>query len=318
MVHFKKTITTSVMVLLSLGAFAQQDAGFSMYFFDPLYYNPGYAGTREVFSGIVAARNQWIGMPGAPTTQSITMHSALPNKQVGLGLKVYNDIAGPLKNTGINLTYAYHFPINRKTNISFGLTGMLSKLSIDWSSIHIDNPNDQAFEGNAATNWVSDASAGVYLYQSRFYAGFSVNHLFQSKFGTTDAVGANHAKFYRQYYLTSGIVLPINENVDFRPSLLAKYVQAAPAVGEIDGTFIFYQKLFLGAGFRTAKRVNIAGTDNMIIALMQFKFGNALRIGYSYDYYLNQTGSYNSGTHEFMLGWDIIGRKTKLSSPRFF
>ena len=306
------------MVLLSLGAFAQQDAGFSMYFFDPLYYNPGYAGTREVFSGILAARNQWIGMPGAPTTQSVTMHGALPNKQVGLGLKVYNDHAGPMKNTGINLTYAYRIPVNKKTTVSFGLTGMLSKISIDWSSIQIDDPNDQAFEGNAATNWVSDASAGVYVYQSRFYAGFSVNHLFQSKFGTSDAIGANLAKFYRQYYLTSGIVLPINEKIDFRPSILAKYVHAAPAVGEINGTFIFFQRLFLGAGFRTAKRVNISGTDNMIIALMQFKFGNYLRIGYAYDYYLNQTGSYNSGTHEFMLGWDIIGRKTKVSSPRFF
>src|ERR1035437_9047098 len=134
--HFKKIIATIVIVLLSLGAFAQQDAGFSMYFFNPLYFNPGYAGTREVFSGTLVDRNQWIGMSGAPTTQSLTMHSALRNVRLGLGLQVYNDQAGPMRNTGINLTYAYHLPVNEKTKISFGITGMLNNISIGWSSIN--------------------------------------------------------------------------------------------------------------------------------------------------------------------------------------
>ena len=112
--------------------------------------------------------------------------------------------------------------------------------------------------------------------------------------------------------------MPINERIDFKPSILVKYVNAAPAVGEIEGTFIFLQRLFVGAGYRTDKRVNIEGTDNMLIGILEFEITNYLRMGYSYDYYLNQTGSYNSGTHEFMLGWDISREKTKLSSPRFF
>lgn len=316
--HCKITIATIIMALSALSAVAQQDAGFSMYFFNPLYFNPAYAGSREVFSGSIVDRNQWIGMSGAPTTQSLTMHSALPDVRVGLGLQVYNDQAGPMKNTGINLTYAYHIPINETTKLSFGLTGMLNNISIGWSSINIDNKNDPAFTGNAATSWVGDASAGAYLYQQRFYLGFSVNHLLQSRFGTTHAAGADLAKFYRQFYLTSGIVLPINEKVDFKPSLLAKYVSAAPAVGEVDGTFIFLQRLFIGAGYRTDKRVNMQGTDNMLIGIAEFAITSCLRVGYSYDYYLNQTGTYNSGTHEFMLGWDISSTKTKISSPRFF
>ena len=318
MVYLKKIFPAVVIMLVSIGAFAQQDAGFSMYFFNPLYFNPGYAGSREVFSGTFVNRNQWIGVSGAPTTQSLTMHSALPGVRVGLGLQIYNDQSGPMRNTGINLTYAYHLPVNEKTKISFGLTGMLNNISIGWSSINIDNHNDPSFADNAAVNWVGDASAGVYLYQPRFYAGFSVNHLLQSRFGITQYTGAAQAKFYRQYYFTSGMVFPINEKIDFKPSVLVKYVNAAPAVGEIEGTFIFLQRLFVGAGYRADKRVNLQGTDNMLIGIMEFDITNYFRIGYSYDYYLNQTGSYNSGTHEFMLGWDISGAKTKLSSPRFF
>jgi type IX secretion system PorP/SprF family membrane protein len=316
--QLNKSIATIILVLTSFAGYTQQDAGFSMYFFNPLYINPAYAGSREALSGTLVDRNQWVGMEGAPTTQSLTLHSALPNARIGLGLQIYNDKAGPMHNTGISLTYAYHLPLNEQTKLSFGITGMLNNISVGWSSINIENPADQAFAGNANSSWVGDASTGVYLYKPRFYLGLSVNHLMQSRFGLTHAPGADLAKFYRQYYLTSGLVVPINETIDFRPSLLLKYVNAAPAISEIDATFIFHQRLFLGVGYRVGKRINMPGSDNMLIGIAEFAITPSVRIGYSYDYYLNQNGTYNSGTHEFMLGWDISHNNTKLSSPRFF
>ncbi len=315
----KKTITTIAISLLSLGAIAQQDAAFSMYFFNPVYVNPAYAGSREVFSGTLVHRSQWLGMPGAPTSQSLSVHSAIPNSRIGLGLLAYNDQLGPMKNTGVNLTFAYHLPVNSKTKLSFGMSGMINNVRIGWSQINIDDNNDNAFVGNATSSWVPDANAGLYLYQSRFYCGLSATHLLQSKFALTNAVGADQAKFYRQYYFTTGVVLPITKSVDFKPSLLVKYVKAAPAVGEIDAAFIFYQKVLLGAGYRVGKRINMPGTDNMLIGIVQFQISQYFRVGYSYDYFLNRNGAYNSGgTHEIMLGWDVSCIKTKMSSPRFF
>jgi type IX secretion system PorP/SprF family membrane protein len=314
----KITITAILMGILSLGAIAQQDAGFSMYFFNPVYVNPGYAGSREVFSGTAVHRSQWTGMTGSPRTQSVSLHSALPNSNMGLGLQFYNDVSGPLKNSGLNLTYAYHLPVSEKGILSFGVSGMLNNLWIDWDDIHIDDPNDPSFTGNSSSSWVGDASAGLYYYEPRFYLGLSALHLIQSKWGFTSTDKDDEARFYRQYYLTSGIVLPLGENFDFRPSALFKYVEGGPFVSELNASFIFFQKLFLGAGFRTGKRVNMPGTDNMLIGIVEFYILPSLRIGYSYDYYLDRKGNYNNGTHEFMLGWDISGFKTKMSSPRFF
>jgi len=314
----KIAITAILMGILSLGAIAQQDAGFSMYFFNPVYINPGYAGSREVFSGTAVHRSQWSGMTGSPTTQSVSLHSALPESNVGLGLQLYNDVAGPLKNTGLNLTYAYHLPVSEEGILSFGISGMLNNLRINWDDIDIDDENDPSFKGNTDASWVGDASAGLYFYKPRFYLGLSANHLLQSKWGFTDADNANKARFYRQYYLTSGVVLPLGEGFDFRPSVLLKVVEGGPFVSELNASFIFFSKLFIGAGFRTGKRVNMPGSDNMLIGVLEFAISPSLRIGYSYDYYLNRSGNYNSGTHEFMLGWDISSFKTKMSSPRFF
>jgi len=55
-----------------------------------------------------------------------------------------------------------------------------------------------------------------------------------------------------------------------------------------------------------------------LVANIEYDFKNRLRFGYSYDFYLNRTGSYNSGTHEIMIGWDLSFTKTKMTSPRFF
>lgn len=315
-----KKIITILLGILSLGALAQQDAGFSMYFFNPLYINPAYAGSREVFSGALVDRSQWAGMPGAPTSQALSIHSAIPNSRVGLGLQIYNDKLGPMKNTGITLTYAYHLPINKTTKLSFGLSGMVNNVRMGWDQINIQDNNDNSFVGNNTSTWVPDVNAGLYLYKTRFYLGVSANHLVQSKFNFTNTVADdNLAKFYRQFYLTSGVVIPISKSVDLRPSILLKYVQAAPLLGEIDATFIFFKRLYVGAGYRTDKRINIQGMDNMLIGIVQFEILNSLRIGYSFDYYLARTGGYNSGgTHEIMLGWDIGYNKTKMSSPRFF
>jgi type IX secretion system PorP/SprF family membrane protein len=314
----KTVIITFMMGLLSLSAFAQQDAGFSMYFFNPVYINPAYAGSRELISGSLVNRNQWVGMSGAPNSQSLTLHSAIPNSRVGLGLQVYNDKAGPIKNTGLSFTYAYHIPLNETTKLSFGLSGMLNNIRVSWDDINVDNPNDPSFTGNTASAWVPDAAAGVYLYKSRFYAGLSASHLFQSKFNMTSTSSADQAKFFRQYYLTSGVVIPINKVVDFRPSVLLKYVGAAPLVVDVNGSFIFFQRLFVGVGYRVGKKVNISGADNMVIGILQLSITDYLSVGYAYDYYLNRTGAYNSGTHEIMLGWDISHTKTKMSNPRFF
>lgn len=313
-----KILITIMMSLLSLIALGQQDAGFSMYFFNPVYINPGYAGSRETFSGSLVHRSQWTAMPGAPVTQSLSIHSALPNSNVGLGFQFYNDKTGPMKNTGIKLTYAYHLPIGEKSKLAFGLSGMANYIRIGLNEINVEDENDPAFAVDVYSNWVFDASTGVYFYQPRFYLGLSVNHLLQSKFGLENAPDPNLAKFYRQYYLTSGIVFHLNKSLSFRPSLLMKYVRSAPLVTEITGSFLVFRKAFVGVGFRTNKRVNMTGTDNMLIAILEIDITHYLRLGYSYDYYLNRGGQYNSGTHEIMLGWDIGKNKTKAKTPRYF
>jgi type IX secretion system PorP/SprF family membrane protein len=314
----RKLIAGFIGLLFSSAAIAQQDAAFSQYFFNMLYVNPAYAGTRDFLSGTLIHRTQWMGVNGAPSTQTLNVHSALNGGKVGLGLQLINDQAGPIKTTGFAVSYAYHLPVNDETQLSLGLSGSVASLRISGDQIRIEDQSDLSFSTGSSSAIVPDAAAGLYLHQQRWYVGFSVSHLLQTKFSINDAAGKNSAKYYRNYFLAAGRVFKINDEVDFRPSFLAKYVQSAPIIGELDACFIFRQRFFAGGGLRASKRINIDGMDNVLVAIAEVEFLRSFRFGYSFDYYIGKKAVYNGGTHEIMLGWDLSKARTKMQNPRFF
>jgi type IX secretion system PorP/SprF family membrane protein len=316
-----KIIITLIGGFMALNGFAQQDATFTQYFFNPLYVNPAYAGSRDVLSGTLVHRSQWLGIDGAPTTQSLSLHSAIPNTHLGVGLQAYHDVAGPMNNTGMSAIFAYHLPLNESLKLSFGLGATLNNLRIGFDQIHPETPGDLAFTNNARSAWVPDANFGLYLYNKTFYVGASAQHLVQTKWGLQTNDQANNARFYRHYYLTAGFVAPLTDNIGIRPSIMLRYAKAAPAMADLNAALIFKKQFYAGLGYRVNNRVSMPGLDNALMAMLEYDFLNRLRIGYSFDFYVNRNANaiYNRyGTHEIMLGWDLGFTKTKMADVRFF
>ena len=86
---------------------AQQDAMYTHYMFNTIAVNPAYAGSRNVLTVTGIHRSQWVGFKGAPVTQSLTMHSPLFRKDLGVGLSIINDDIGPSHFTTVNMDMSY-------------------------------------------------------------------------------------------------------------------------------------------------------------------------------------------------------------------
>ncbi len=316
-----KIITTITGIVFAFQLSAQQQANFSQYFFDPLSVNPAYAGSRGTFSGTLAYRNQWLGgITGAPVTQALDAHMPLGDN-IGVGLQLYNDQAGPLRVTSATAIFVYSIHIAKETKLAFGLGGTLSNVGINFGDINVDMPNDPAFPTSNMTSMVPDANFGMYLYKQNFFVGLSATHLIQSewKLQNESITAVPTAMFYRQYYLTGGYVAKLSDNVALRPSLLVQYVGAAPALEELDAAIIYKERFFIGLGIRNSIRSGISGMDNVLVPSIEYDFGNKFRIGYSYDVFLSTAGNYSTGTHEIMLGWDLAkGSNTRMVNPRYF
>ena len=66
----------------------QQDAQYTQYMFNTLSVNPAYAGSRGQLSISGLYRSQWVGLDGAPTTQTFNVHSPIRNSRLGYGLRL--------------------------------------------------------------------------------------------------------------------------------------------------------------------------------------------------------------------------------------
>lgn len=303
----RKTIYILVVALLVKNSNAQQDALYSQYMFNPFAINPAYAGSRDALSTVLLFRQQWVGIEGAPSTQTLSMHGPLNKGKMALGFNVVNDVVGPTKNTGSMLTYAYILKL-RKAKLSFALRGGVFHSRLDQNLLSYGDPSDRFANTGTVSTLVPTFDFGTYLYSNNLYAGFSVNHLLENTINYSTLPDDAYVVMKRHYMLGFGGAFQIGKNTIFKPSTLIKYVSNAPVNFDINASFLFNKVFWLGASYRSSKG---------IVLISEYNITDFLRIGYSYDIVLSQLKRFTSGTHEIMLGLDLNMKKTKSISPRY-
>ena len=146
---------------------------YSQYLQNGLVINPAYSGTREVLSGFLSYRMQWMGTSGAPLLQSFSFHSPLKNDKVALGLLAQFMQYGTTKSTSIYGSYAYHIKL-KKGKISFGLKAGVDLSNTDYTGLLLNDPDDPVFRTNDQSLVLPNVGAGVYYFSDRFFAGLAV------------------------------------------------------------------------------------------------------------------------------------------------
>ena len=293
------------LALFSLGLNAQQDAQYTQYMYNVSIYNPAYSGSNNMLRISALHRSQWVGIEGAPETQTFSIEGPLYKRLAG-SLNVTNDKIGPVNEMFYDANLAYHLRLSSKTNLSVGLKGGLRTISTNLMMGNL-SPNQSA----STLNTLNDESfytlgMGLYLYTDNFYFGLSTPNILQDRHFDSDTQRVisemNH------YYGLIGFVLDITSQTKFRPSLLVKAVDGAPLGIDISANFMFREKLILGAAYRV---------DAAVSGMLGFYLGPNLLLGYAYDYDTNNLNRFNNGSHEIFLGIEF-GSKVKLKSPRFF
>ena len=332
----KKTLTVIAMLLLLGGVgYAQQDAMFTKYMFNSLIFNPGYAGSKDYMSVGILHRTQWAGFDGAPTTQSVTLHTPLKNDRVGVGFSLVNDEIGPTNSLGANFSYAYRIPMGKNgAKLSIGMQAGIENYRADFTQLDREQIGDVAFDTNP-NMWNPNFGAGIYYYSRKFYMGLSSPQLIEYELtpgGTTQI----YARNFRHYYFTMGTAIPLKgDNLIFKPSILVKNVGVdkviskdpafadigAPTEFDIDLSLLFQQTFWIGASFRagvqsfgSAAKTSYDSAD----VWFSWNMSNGMRIGAAYDYPLTEINTQTAGSFEVMLGYEFNYTTKATVTPRYF
>ncbi|PHQ60213.1 MAG: hypothetical protein COC08_07690 [Maribacter sp.] len=302
------TMVSLTMLLITSLVTAQQDAQYTQYMYNTVSVNPGYAGSRGNISVAALHRSQWLGLDGAPTTQTFNIHSPIGYRGVGLGFSIINDKIGPTSETSFDIDFSYTIYTSTTGRLSFGLKGSANLLDVRFSELNQYAP-DQSLEQDINNRLSPNIGAGVYYHTEKFYLGLSVprflgtSHFDQSSIST--------AKEQMSFYFITGYVWDLNSFLKFKPTVLTKVVQGAPLQLDLSANFMMNDKFILGAAYRW---------DAALSAMVGFQVSNKFLIGIAYDKETTELGSaaFNNGSFEVILRYDFITVKGNLKSPRFF
>ncbi len=310
-VHIK-ILLLLVVVCSAFAAQAQQRSLYTMYMWNQLILNPAYAGSRDAVSASAVSRHQWVGFDGAPSTQVVSVHSPLPNDNVGLGLTIENDRIGPTNTTGIWGDFAYRIQTSERAKLSFGLRAGLAVYQANLRDVNTIQQDDPAFMQNIENKMLPNFGLGIYYSSDRGYVGFASPTLLENELnGMTP--GANETGVYnRHYYLMAGYVFNLSADsggVMFKPSTVLRMVEGAPVSFDVSAMFLLKQKLWLGAAYRY---------QDSFAGVVSFQFTDHLQAGYSYDFGTSNMNRYHNGSHEIMLSYDFFKTEVKSKNPRYF
>jgi len=287
---------------------AQQDAQYTQYMYNTVSVNPAYAGSRGNLSVAALHRSQWVGLDGAPVTQTINLHSPVGYNGVGLGTSIVNDKIGPTSETYFDIDFSYTVQTSDVGRLSFGLKGSAHLLDIRFSELNQFAP-DQTLEQDIDNKFTPNFGAGIYYHTDKFYAGLSVPRFLQT--AHFDESSLSTAKEQMNFYFITGYVFEMNPLLKFKPTVLAKVVEGAPLQIDLSANFMLNDKFILGAAYRW---------DASISGMVGFQLNESFLIGMAYDKEITELGNatFNNGSFEVILRYDFIKTKGYLKSPRFF
>jgi type IX secretion system PorP/SprF family membrane protein len=303
----RKIAATLLLVLPFLWAQAQLYPQFTNFAHNRHVLNPAVAGSEDYVDIMALYRAQWVGIEGAPSSQTLSAHAPLYRINSGVGLMVMNDLLGAQRTTTIHATYAYRFKF-RFGNLAAGVgVGMFQK-AIDGTKLRSPegdytggiNHQDNFIPGQMVSGLGPDLSGGIYFNNKKIYAGVSVNNLLGSKV-TVDGQGASaEIRMPRSLNVSAGYMIELNRNLNLQPNVL---VQTDFNTFQTSANLILYFKdnIHGGLAFRGSTANNIDGFS----ALFGVRLVKQLHVGYSYDFSLSKLNQVNTGSHEVFARYII-------------
>lgn len=300
-----KIILFSMMLvaLMTETVMGQQQVMFTQYMFNGLAINPAYAGHAGALSATALTRHQWVGVEGAPNTQTLSVHTPITKNKIAVGALIYRDQIGLTTETGLIGSYAYRINFG-KGNLSMGMQFGFSDYRNNQANANqgsVLTPDDYANAQATKPN----IGAGFFYSTERFYLGVSSPFLLNNKIETAD----DPVEQIRHLYAMSGFVVDLNRHLKLKPSVLLKAVQGAPLEMDFSAMLLIEDRVWVGLAYRSFDSIDF---------LLELQLSSKFRLGYAYDYSVTALNTVNSGSHELMLNYILSFSRSRVITPRYF
>lgn len=280
--------------------FGQTSVGLRNYIFTPIVVSPSYAGRTNGEVKLIY-NNQWAGLDGSPKTFIFSIDFLNPYR-LGSNLQVVNDQIGPIRNTSLKLSNAYHLQITDDNYFSFGLQYGINNLAVDViNSRYLDREDFIILNGNV-TEWNYNIDISGTYFNPWGYAGLTFRNLVRN-----NVLINNYSA--RGLHLYFGSETQMTEDWDFSYSLLINWIENLPVDPNVHCFFKYHDRQSFGAIL----------SRNSLGAAFQIDATESHKLFYTFNFPLSQLVYFTRQSHAVGISIDIIKpNRVIIESPLFF
>lgn len=329
----KICINTIVFLLSALSLHGQSSSGLSNYFMVLPKEHPALAGADDFVQFNFSYSKPWDGLVEDVNSFSAGFFAPLGNKTAidqirrnarvsdesliekysedpsnrrrhGLGVLAELNNLGPQSEFEFKAYYAYHIPLNRKVNLSLGMSAAIYQQSIDFSNLTVRESGDEFYNQlvNSSGNQMRAlGNFGMSVYTDQYYISLTGKSLIDQQM---NGVGDIFSNFTREksneilmgykFDLSRNMRMHLNSSVVYSKIYDLSYMGAA--------RIVFLDFIYIGGAYFHDQKMSM---------LLGLNADKKFYLHYSYDYYLNSIKYFAQGTHQITANILIFNKYFK-------
>ncbi|MBK9254764.1 MAG: type IX secretion system membrane protein PorP/SprF [Saprospiraceae bacterium] len=294
-----------ILFILQSQLCSQQQPMFTKFAFDNnTVFNPASTGRNNVWTSILAYRNQWARVEGAPTTTVINLDGPIQNDRAGLGVNIMHEKIGVDAQTSFNVNYAYHIRLNQNSKLSLGMKAGTFLINSNFANIITPNPDqfDPVYADNVSLN-IPFAGIGAMWHSDRWYASLGMPVIVA---GGKSTIASESPLLYKHYFFSSGYLLDIGDSpFQVKPFIFVRYQKAAPIQADLNVQFWYHDLFSVGVSYRTGDAIS---------GMAEIALNKQISLSYAYDHTTSRFRAIGSGAHEIILQYSFRQDIKKIQS----
>lgn len=265
------------------------------YYFNPLTYNPAYAGVEESLSINVGHRLKWKGLKDGPKTTFLGIHSPV-GKQLAIGGDLLYDKVGVSTIVSASVDLSYYIKLTKQdSRLYFGLKAGFDSFDFQLTKLNSGyDPLKKNITGKLKPNF----GAGLYYYNAKYFVGGSVLSVLNHKNEALEDI--YFRGLHRKFLVTGAYTFDLSDAFKLRPTALFEAEKTQDFISKGELALNIYNRLWVSMGYSSDKTINGYALLNI---------NSELSFGYNYRNEGKPIGKYAGGTHELMLSWRMNKRK---------
>lgn len=279
----------------SLPSFSQEAGGVTQTVYNATVFNPGFMYFKDgphIFAGY---KTQWVGLQGAPKSVELSANSLIGYSDFGVGLNVVQESIGVIDQLDVALNLSYGVELSPGYALRIGLKAAMQRTQINYNDLTFLDTSDPYWDLGQLKKINPNIGLGAVLTMNSAYIGVSVMDLIPNKVHQNKVLPV--LKRSPVIYIHGGYDFYISPSLDLLATGLLKIRKPHTFGFEVNGIARFKQRIDLGLSYNNKSSVGF---------LAAYKVSPTLLLGYSYSMSSNNLHTYNAGSHQLFLTFDLF------------